>query len=235
MRRWLSLLLIGTLLFATFSFLAPNSLIEPALALNAFIDPNGDGSLGNWSTTGTSYYTEIDEATRQPTTPTISDNITAVSNNGGSIFQNMNSVVSAVTTTSITVWIYHNDGANGEINVQLYDDNESTTRSSETPMTQTSTDAWHSVTFGSLSLTQAQLDTLSIRLRANKNGGGSPATITTYAMYADVTYSSSPPVFDQSSYRFFNSINSTNIRPIAPQTLRIYIFQLYQYSDCRRI
>ena len=189
----------------------PPPVSDQVHALNGFIDPNGDGSLGNWNTTGTNYYTEIDEATRQPTTPTTSDNITGAANTGGSIFQDMTSIAGAVTTTQVQVWIYHNDGSNGEINVQLWDENESTTRSSESALTQSTSDAWHSVTFSGLSLTQAQLDTLSVRLRANKNGGGSPATITVYAMYADVTYSSSPPSYEQSAYRFFNSLNSTNV------------------------
>jgi len=185
----------------------------PVRALNAYIDPNADGSTANWNTTagGGTFSTEIDEATRQPSTPTTSDNITANASTGGSIFQDMTTVGSAVTTTQIQVWIYHNDGSNGEIFVQLWDEDESTTRSSETAITQSSSDAWHSVTFGSLSLTQAQLDTISVRMRANKNGPGGAATITVYAMYADVTYSSTPPAFTQSSYRFFNSINSTDV------------------------
>lgn len=203
------LLLTILIVFGLFLQLFPLS--GNVSALNGFIDPNGDGSTGNWNTTGTNYFTEIDEATRQPTTPTTSDNITGAANNGGSIFQNMNSIVGATATSQVTVWIYHNDGSNGEIFVQLFDDNESTTRSSETALTQSTSNAWHSVTFSSLSLTQAQLDSLSIRLRAAKNGGGSPATITAYAMYADVTYTNTVPAFEQSAFRLFNSIKSTDV------------------------
>lgn len=192
----------------------PSQLVEPVLALNAFIDPNGDGSTGNWNSTGGSYYTEIDEAARQPTVPTTSDNITGAANNGGTVFINMSSVVGAFNTSAITVWIYHNDGSNGQITVGLYNDDESTAYASSVNLTQSSSNAWHSVTFAGLSLTQTQLDATTISLSTNKVGGGQPATITVYAMYADVTYSSSPPpppTFDQTSYRLFNSINSTDV------------------------
>ena len=209
---------IWLLLFSMFTLFAPAPLIEQAFALNAFIDPNGDGSTGSWASTGANYYTEVDETTRQPTAPNTADNVSAASNNGGSIFFRMNSIVGASTTTQVQVWIYHNDGSNGQILVQLYDDNESTTRSGETAITQSTSNAWHSVTFGGLSLTQAQLDSLSVRLRANKNGGGSPATVTAYAGYADVTYTNVTSTFTQSGFRFFNSINSTNVgTPLAAQ------------------
>jgi hypothetical protein len=209
-----SLLLLGLLISASFINLWPTSPItEPVHALNAFIDPNGDGSTGNWNTTsgGGTYSTEIDEGTRQPTTPTTSDNITAAANNGGTIFQDMTSITGVTIVSQIQVWIYHNDGSNGEIIVQLYDEDESTTRSGTANLTQSTSNAWHSVTFSSLSLNQSQLDTLSVSLTANKNGGGSPATITVYAMYADVTYTNVTTSYEQSAYRLFNSINSTNV------------------------
>lgn len=188
-------------------------LADTARALNGFIDPNGDGATGNWvATGGGTFYTKIDDAVRQPTAPTVpGDNITANAQTGGSIFQRMSSISPVTSVSQVQVWIYHNDGSNGQINVQLYDDNESTTRSSESALTQTTTAAWHSVTFSSLNLTQSQLDTLSIRMRASKNGGGAAATITVYEMYADVTYSNTPPAFNQSGYRFFNSVNSADV------------------------
>lgn len=211
MSRKAKLLVGWFVLYGLYVAVAPVPLIEQAFALNAFIDPNGDGATGNWNSTAGTYSTEVDEATRQPTVPTTADNNTAAANTGGSIFLRMNSIVGATTTTDVTVWVYHNDGSNGEIFIQLFDDDEATTRSGETALTQTTTDAWHSVTFSSLSITQAQLDTLSVRVRAAKNGGGSPATITNYALYADVTYSNVVPVFEQASYRLFNSVSSTDV------------------------
>lgn len=214
MKKWLLLLLVGTLTLSSLSTLLPSSLVEPVLALNGFIDPNADGSTGSWNSTGASHYTEIDEAVRQPTTPTISDNISGSANKVGTIFQNMTSVAGAFSTNTVTVWIYHNDGNNGLITVGLYNDDETTAYATATNLTQSSTDAWHSVTFSGLSLTQAQLDATTISLTGSKSGGGATATITVYELYADVTYTSTPPpppVFSQTSYRLFNSVDSTDV------------------------
>ena len=222
MKKWLRLLLVAIILAPTILISLPSSLVEPAVALNAFIDPNGDGSTGNWNSTAGTYYTEIDEAVRQPAAPNLTDNITGSANNGGTIFLRMNSIVGAFATTDIRVWVYHNDGTNGQITVGLYNDNETTTYASPIVMTRSiSTNGWHSVLFTGLSLTQAQLDATSISLVAGKNGVGAPATITVYEMYADVTYSASPPpppTYEQSSFRLFNSLNSTNVgTPLAAQ------------------
>ncbi len=216
--RFLSLIL-AVVIFLGFALFAPQPITQPAYALNAFIDPNGDGATGNWATTGgTTFSTEVDDATRQPAAPGTSDTNTAAANNGGSINYRMGTIVGATTVSDVQVWIYHNDGSNGQITVQLYDDNETTARSTSATLTQSTSNAWHSVTFSSLTLTQAQLNTLTIRLTAGKNGGGAPATITVHELYADVTYSNVSPAFEQSAYRFFTSINSTDVgAPLAAQ------------------
>lgn len=180
-------------------------------ALNGFIDPNGDGSTGAWTTTGGGHFSTIDEATRQPTVPTVSDFVSNSANNGTSLFINMNSIVGATTVTAITVWIYHNDGNNGQIGVQLYDDNETTSRSGIQNVAQSSVNTWSQVSFNGLSLNQTELDSLTIQLQTSKNGGGQPSTINVYALYADVTYSNVTTSLEQSNYRLFNSINSTNV------------------------
>lgn len=180
-------------------------------AANAFIDPNGDGTITGWTSTGANYYTEIDEATRQPTAPTTTDYIQKTGGGTGTAYMRMNSITGVSTVSSITVWVYHNDGlASGRTSVRLYDDNESTTRSAQTTLTNRTSNTWDSATFGSLSLTQSQLDTLSIQIQTSKVGGGSNPTITTYAMYADVTYTAGP-AYEQSGYRLFNNSNSTNV------------------------
>jgi len=163
---------------------------SPAYATNGYIDPNTDGTIGiDWPTTGSSFYTEIDEAIRQPNAPTTTDYIYHLNNKTDTAFLRMSTISGVGSVSQIVVWIYHNDGSNGQFHVQLYDDNESTTRSSEASFTSSSSNAWHSVTFSGLSLTQAQLDSLSMRLRNSKVGGGGPTTNYIYAMYADVTYS----------------------------------------------
>jgi hypothetical protein len=162
---------------------------SPARALTAFIDPNADGTIGaNWASTGASKYTEIDEATRQPTTPNTADNISISNNRTDTAFIQMSSIASIATVSSVTVWIYHNDNTNGTTYVQLYDAAETTAYGAEQTFTFRSTNTWDSVTVGSLSLTQSQLDGLRLRFRVAKTGTGSAKTQTIYAVYADVTY-----------------------------------------------
>lgn len=162
---------------------------QPVYAANGYIDPNGDGTTNNWSAnpSGT-FYTTVDEATRQPSSPNTGDYISGAVNNAGTIFFRMGTISSVQTVSSITVWVHHNDGNNGQLAVQLYDDNETTTRTTSSNITQRTSNSWDSVTFSSLSLTQAQLDTLSIAITSSKNGGGAPANATVHEVYADVTY-----------------------------------------------
>lgn len=161
-------------------------------AYNAFIDPNGDGSVGaNWSRTGAAYYSDIDDGTRQPTTPSTADYISISNNKADNAFIQMTSLSNVQSVSSVTVWAYHNDGSNGTTYVQLYDAAESSSLSSESSFTQRTSGAWDSVTFNGLALTQSDLDGLRLRFRVVKTGGGGPATQFIYAVYADVTYTSS--------------------------------------------
>ncbi len=192
MKRYFVLFtLIFINLFFIFSFFSAD-----IYAVTDYIDPDGDGSNanGNWSSTGTYFYTEIDDGVREPNTPTTSDYISSRFVDVGELFLRMSTISSVDTVSQIDVWVYHNDGANGELFVQLYDDDESTTRSSRAAFTQSSTDAWHSVTFSGLSLTQAQLDSLSIALDVDRFSGGPPNDVVVYAMYAEVTYTETASV-----------------------------------------
>ncbi|MCK5590359.1 MAG: hypothetical protein KAI72_00235, partial [Candidatus Pacebacteria bacterium] len=179
-------LIITTFTMSLMSFF---SMPQYAFAANDYIDPDGDGSVGSWSSTGANYYTEIDEAVRQPSTPTTTDYISAIANASGNIFINMDSFTDVAIATDVTIWIYHNDGLNGELYVQLWDDDELTTRSTEQVVIQRAADAWDSITFSGVNLTQAQLNTLSVRVRSIKNGGGATATVYVYELYGYVTYS----------------------------------------------
>jgi len=161
-----------------------------ANADSGFIDPNGDGATGSWSATPTgTFYTTVDEAIRQPTSPTTTDYISGVANVAASINFRMSSLINVGSVSQVIVWVYHNDVSNGLVAVQLYDDDETTTRSDATALPKRTTDTWDSVTFSGLSLTQAQLDSLTVRLTASKSGGGATSTIKVSAVYADITYS----------------------------------------------
>lgn len=176
----LSLLLVFSLSFTPQSF-SPRQTVH---ADTANIHPNADGTITSFETTGTAHYTEIDEGT----TPNTDDHISAAINLAATGYFNMSTISSVDTVSQIVVYIYHNDGSNGQFFAQLYNDDETTTYSSETGFTTSNTDAWHSITFSGLSLTQAQLDALSIRIKLDRSGGGAPATGFLYTMYAEVTY-----------------------------------------------
>jgi len=183
---------LGLLVVALVLLVYPLLFAPSANALNAFIDPNNDGTATNWTAVpGATYSTAIDEATRQPTTPTTTDYISAAANAGATIFVDNTTVASASDTSQIIVWAYHNDGANGLLSVELFDEDETTAYGAgAVSFTQIGTSAWNSVTISGLSLTQGQLDTLSLNFTVSKSGGGAPATLYLYAAYADVLYTS---------------------------------------------
>lgn len=160
-------------------------------AATGAIDPNGDGTIGsNWvATPSGSRYTTIDDAVRQPTTPTTSDYISIGSNRADTAFFQMSTLGSVGVVSSITLWVYHNDGANGTIFASLYDNAETTTYGTEQTLTSRTTDTWDSVTFSGLTLTQSNLDDLRIKFRVTK-GAGAASTVKIYATYGDVTYTS---------------------------------------------
>jgi hypothetical protein len=163
--------------------------VPSASAANAFIDPNANGTIGaNWAHTGSNYYTEIDDGTRQPTTPNTADNISIANNRTDTAFFQMATIAGIASASSITVWIYHNDNTNGTTYVQLYDNAETTSYGSEASFTFRSSNAWDSITVSGLNLVQSELDGLRLRFRVAKTGTGSAKTQTIYAIYADVTY-----------------------------------------------
>ena len=164
--------------------------------------PNGDGTITGWSSTGTNYYTEINEGTTPNTSTYMSVPFTA----DNTAFFRMSSIPDVDSVSQIQLFVYHNDGARGELFGQLFNDNETTTYSSESAFTRRSANTWDSITFSGLSLTQAQLDSLSIRFRAARNGGGAPNDVFVYTVYAVVTYSilSTPPTVELNTDDAYN-------------------------------
>lgn len=193
-------------------FLVPNWMQPQIHALNAFLDPNSDGSTASWSSTAANYFSTVDEAIRQPTTPNTSDYISGEAGKSGTIFLRL-SEVTAFSTTQVKIWLYHNGGSNAQITVSLYDVNEATSYGSlNLPVRSVNT--WDEATFTGLNLTQTQHNNLVVALSVSKNGGGKADFANVFALYADATYSDtapSPPSFQQSGFRIFNSINSTNV------------------------
>lgn len=160
---------------------------------NDYIDPNGDGTIAGNPVTcgGGGNYDCLDEQTRQPTAPsdTSGDYVDFDSNEAD--FYDM-TTLSVSSVSQIDVYVYHIERKNNMfLEVSLFDTDEITQYGSVTDLTQRLTAQWDSVTFGSLTLTQGQLNDLNVRLRCYKNGGGSPDDCEAYAMYGYVTYS--PP------------------------------------------
>jgi len=132
-----------------------------------------------WATTGTDHYTEIDEGTTANTTDYISAasgslidefNMGTVNMNGGSVSQ-IQVYIHTYSTKAVvlTVTLYWTGGNTGGQVINL-------------PQSYT----WMDTTFTGLSLTQAQLDSLSIRVQ-NDAAGGRTSYIAT--LYAAVTWS----------------------------------------------
>lgn len=192
-------------------------------AANVNLEPDGDGTITSWNSTGANYYTEIDDGVLNPNTPNTSDYIDGNSDNGGTAFFRMETQATDIyMVTRIRIRIYHNDGSNGRIEVQLFDDDESSTLTSEKVLSRNnSVDGWDLVNFPNLQILPSQLDSLSVRLRLRNHGGGSGNTVTVHAMYAQTTYDRVPR-FRQAAYRFFANSNSTDVgSPLGAQDANI--------------
>lgn len=163
-----------------------------AAAATGTFDPNADGTIGaGWGSTAfnTNYFDTVNEATRQPTMPNVLDYFSSANNNTNPIFLQMATLSGVGAVTSLQVWLYHNDGAGGMLNIQLYNAAETVAYGSEQAVTARTANTWDSVTFSGLSLSQAQLDGLRIRTRITKTGV-TAATAYVAALYATATYTS---------------------------------------------
>jgi hypothetical protein len=199
---------------------------EPVYAALDDIDPNGDGSNGNWNSTAAAYSSEIDEGVRQPDVPVLTDFINADAATGGSYFARMSTIGPDIyMVTRIRVRVYHNDGTNGRVNVQLFDEDESTALSSEITIARNNnTNGWDLADFTGLQILPSQFDNLAIRLRTSLHNGSNPSTnVTVHAMYGQVTYDQLPRS-RQAAYRFFANQNSADVgAPMGAQDSNIVL------------
>lgn len=152
-----------------------------ASAIDANVDPDGDSSPLEWSSTGASHYTEIDDGVRYDNTPTLSDSISVITDEVTDVFD-MATLANAGSVSSITVWAYSFSqlGLYGNIYVD---------GSWQTEQQLTGDTSWASITFNG-NWDQTDLDNLQVKLR-NTGGGGSGV----YAMYAEITYEEAIPEY----------------------------------------
>ncbi len=169
-----------------------DGLIEMVYAATGTIRPNGDGGTNNGTATtcgGGGNYDCLDEVVTAPTAPVTTGDYLVQTSNDQDYFQMDNSITDASTVTAITVYTYHQEGGtNMSLDVSLWNAAETTQYATTTTYTnRNSAAAWDSAPIGGLSLTQADLTGLRIRLQCTK-GGGKGSDCTSYAMYAVVTY-----------------------------------------------
>ena len=179
--------LIGVIVYSTYAEIT----YTPTSPLTAYIDPNGDVATG-WDTTGTYHYTEIDEGTRQTNTPNLDDyiSVTNVTNTFTDDYD-MATLTNAGQVTAVKVWVHGGtycggagDRANVYANIKIGDTWQS---QQEIIPSFTSAQNWYSVTFSSLSMTQAQLDSLQVRIIGDIGFTEHTQAIVD-AMYAEITY-----------------------------------------------
>ena len=158
-------------------------IIEPyTYALNDYIRPDGDTTTVQWTSTGTTHYTEINESIVQPTAGTTTDYV----NNGGvatNVDQyTMGTISSIIQATQVTVWIYaYATKNNSSMSVDLYYNGS---LQSQGAVTLGTSYGWQSASFTGLALSQSDLDSLEILITGDAGG----RTYYVATLYADVTY-----------------------------------------------
>lgn len=166
-------------------------LIEIAYAATGIIDPNGNGTTGGTATTCTSslHWECINDAVRSPTAPSTAGDYIQFAN-GNQNYSLLGTITNVSQATSITVSVYHSEqNANMATYVSLWNAAQTVSYGTEVQLTnRNGTFAWDTATFGSLTLTQTNLDDLRLRLRCTRPGGGGASTCRTFAAYADITY-----------------------------------------------
>lgn len=160
------------------------------LAETDIVRPDANGTVGGTAVgcTGSLHWECINEAVTQVDTPDTGTDYIQLANTEQH-FTQLSSVVDVDTATTVEIWVYHSDqDTNAYLTVGLYADNETTVYGSITNLTSRTSAQWDPVTFSGLTLTQAQLDGMRVRLDCEKTGGGKSNDCFVYALYADVYY-----------------------------------------------
>ncbi len=159
-------------------------------AATGTIDPNANGTVaGTLTTCGTGgNFDCLNDAVRDPSSPSGTGDYVTYSNNQQDYYQ-MSSITGVASVSEVQAKVYHQEqNGNMAIYVSLWDATETTQYGTEVQFTNRTTAQWDTATFSGLSLTQAQLDGLRVRLRCTRPGGGAQSTCRAFAMYADLTY-----------------------------------------------
>jgi len=187
-------LLLGLVLVGSFNPVVKNyiaHLINIAYAASGTVDPDGNGTTGGTATTCTSnlHWECINDGVRSPTAPSTTGDYIQLGS-GNQNYSTLSTLSNVSSATSITVSVYHSEqNGNMATYVSLWNAAQSVQYGTEVQLpNRNGTFAWDTATIGSLSLSQADLDGLRLRLRCARPAGGAQTTCREFAAYAEVTY-----------------------------------------------
>lgn len=145
------------------------------------ITPNADGTT-SWTRSGCSAGSAYSCITAQDSNYLEGDNSVG--------FFRLSTIPDIEKVIQVQVFVEHRETQNRFPRVYLYDDNESTQYGTpvDLPANQSQNFRSDSATFSSLSLTQNQLDNMSVRLECSGTGGGQNRRCYIDRVYAVVTY-----------------------------------------------
>jgi len=194
--RWLSSVagfLVALLVMEMSHFLVPQfvpPLFLVADAATASIDPNGDVGTNTGTRVtcaSTTYFECLNDAVRDPSAPDTGSDYVEYAG-GNQTDSNMTTIGGVATATAVAVKVFHQEtGTNMTLSASLVN-SAGTVIAGPTNLTNRSASQWDTVTFSSLSLNQAAVDGLRVRLTCTRSGGNNNNRCRSFAMYADVTY-----------------------------------------------
>lgn len=185
-----------------------------------YSDPDGDLTPLEWTSTGASHYTEIDETTIQPNLPNTLDYISYSTEEEGPVYYydtfGMSNLTGIDSVSNITIWVYgytsDNDaGIGADLNI-------GGSWQGFKPFTHIfgGGTGWWSVSYSG-TWTQTQLNAMQVKLRATLYAD----EVRVYAMYAEVNYtatSSGKGLISTTAGTTPFYINFTSTRPYNPNT-----------------
>jgi hypothetical protein len=176
----------------TYTFVTPNLfpfLFNTVEAATGILDPNGDVGTNTGTRTtcgGTLYFDCLNDAVRDPTAPAGGDYVSYAG--GNQTNSDLTTLTDVATATAVAVKVYHREtGTNMTLAASLVN-SAGTVIAGPTNFTNRGTAQWDTINFGSLSLSQATVDGLRIRLTCTRSGGASGNRCEGYAAYGVLTY-----------------------------------------------
>ncbi len=188
MQRLMAGLLLLVLVVLGLWFFGIASLLVSAAT--GVLDPNADGTVAGTQTTcgGAGEYDCLNDAVRSPSLPAATGDYVTYANNAQSYY-GMSTLTGVASVSAISVPVYHiEQKSNMGMFISLWDSTETVQYGTEVQLTNRTTAQWDTAAFAGLSLTQAQLDGLKVRVRCTRTGTSGASTCRAIALYVDVTY-----------------------------------------------